>query len=466
MFVSVDIGQPVGQHCRSCVRGQQTGSPSAATTTPSSGPAPPGTRTWSSCGPPASRSSRWECSPGRGSSRRRASTTSPGSTRSWACCTRAASPWTSPPPPPPHRPGCRRHTRRSSPSIAMATRCGRAADRRGAPALPVYREHALALTAQLARRYHEHPALALWHVSNEYACHNLPCYCDTCAAAFRGWLRGRYGALEALNDAWGTAFWSQRYTDWDQVLPPRRTTTFRQPDAPARLRPVRLRHAARLLPAGEGRPRRALPRRAGDDELHDPHQLPAPRLPRLGPRAGRRQHRPLRHRVPRAPPRRARVRCRPHPRPGRRRTVDAHGALDERGQLAAGEPRQGAGADHPRQPCARRPRRRRHRVLPVAAVAGRLGEVPLRARPARRAGQRPLPRGVRARCHRGPARRAARLPGGGRRRRPVGLPGRVGGVRPSHAVGETSSTPWSGRPSTGCCGTAASPRTSCTRAPT
>ena len=97
------------------------------------------------------------------------------------------------------------------------------------PSSPVYREHALALTAQLARRYHEHPALALWHVSNEYACHNLPCFCDTCAAAFRGWLRGRYGALEALNDAWGTAFWSQRYTDWDQVLPPRHTTTFPNP---------------------------------------------------------------------------------------------------------------------------------------------------------------------------------------------------------------------------------------------
>ena len=72
---------------------------------------------------------------------------------------------------------------------ATATRCGRAAGRRGAPARRVYRDHALALTTQLAQRYHDHPALALWHVSNEYACHNLPCYCDTCAAAFRRWLR-------------------------------------------------------------------------------------------------------------------------------------------------------------------------------------------------------------------------------------------------------------------------------------
>ncbi|MEP6651026.1 MAG: beta-galactosidase [Lapillicoccus sp.] len=97
------------------------------------------------------------------------------------------------------------------------------------PTAAPYREHALALTTQLATRYHDHPALAMWHVSNEYACHNVPCYCDTCAGAFRVWLRERYDGLDALNDAWGTAFWSQRYTDWDQILPPRRTPTFANP---------------------------------------------------------------------------------------------------------------------------------------------------------------------------------------------------------------------------------------------
>ncbi|HET6968856.1 MAG TPA: beta-galactosidase [Ornithinibacter sp.] len=97
------------------------------------------------------------------------------------------------------------------------------------PSSPLYRELALALTDRLAARYHDHPALAMWHVSNEYACHNLPCYCDTCAVAFRGWLERRYTTLDALNDAWGTAFWSQRYTAWDDVLPPRLTTTFANP---------------------------------------------------------------------------------------------------------------------------------------------------------------------------------------------------------------------------------------------
>lgn len=90
------------------------------------------------------------------------------------------------------------------------------------PSSPIYREHALALCTALAERYHDHPALALWHVSNELGCHNARCYCDVSAAAFRAWLRRRYDDdIARLNDAWATAFWSQRYDDFEQVLPPR-----------------------------------------------------------------------------------------------------------------------------------------------------------------------------------------------------------------------------------------------------
>ncbi|MEJ3743825.1 beta-galactosidase [Actinomycetes bacterium KLBMP 9797] len=97
------------------------------------------------------------------------------------------------------------------------------------PSSPAYRQAAVRVTEQLARRYHGHPALAMWHVHNEYACHNPHCYCDVSAEAFRGWLRARYGDLDALNAAWGTAFWSQTYTDWAQVQPPRATTTSTNP---------------------------------------------------------------------------------------------------------------------------------------------------------------------------------------------------------------------------------------------
>lgn len=97
------------------------------------------------------------------------------------------------------------------------------------PSSPVYREHALRLVEQVARRYGEHPALALWHVSNELGCHNALCYDEDSAAAFRTWLEDRYTSIENLNAAWGTAFWSQRYGAWSEILPPRATLSIGNP---------------------------------------------------------------------------------------------------------------------------------------------------------------------------------------------------------------------------------------------
>jgi beta-galactosidase len=94
---------------------------------------------------------------------------------------------------------------------------------------PVYRRFASRIVGELAREFADHPALRIWHVHNEYACHVPACYCDQCAVAFRSWLRDRYGSAEALNDAWGTGFWSQRYGGFDEVLPPRVTPTFQNP---------------------------------------------------------------------------------------------------------------------------------------------------------------------------------------------------------------------------------------------
>lgn len=97
------------------------------------------------------------------------------------------------------------------------------------PSSPVYREFSLRLVEAVAEHYRDHPALALWHVSNELGCHNARCYCETSAVAFRRWLRNRYGTLDELNRAWATAFWSQRYTDWFEVQPPRLAPTFPNP---------------------------------------------------------------------------------------------------------------------------------------------------------------------------------------------------------------------------------------------
>ncbi|HWK76558.1 beta-galactosidase [Microbacterium sp.] len=88
------------------------------------------------------------------------------------------------------------------------------------PASRTYREHALAITRDIATRYAGHPAVRMWHVGNEYGQID---HGDEAAREFRIWLERRYGGIDALNAAWNTAFWSQRYDSFDEILPPRRT---------------------------------------------------------------------------------------------------------------------------------------------------------------------------------------------------------------------------------------------------
>lgn len=97
------------------------------------------------------------------------------------------------------------------------------------PSSPLFRDAALRLVDAVAARYGDHPGVALWHVSNELGCHNALCYCDVSAESFRRWLRAKYDTIEHLNTAWGTAFWSQSYGEWDEILPPRATLSSRNP---------------------------------------------------------------------------------------------------------------------------------------------------------------------------------------------------------------------------------------------
>jgi beta-galactosidase len=82
---------------------------------------------------------------------------------------------------------------------------------------PVYREKCRIMNTRLAERYKDHPALLLWHVSNEYG---GTCHCPLCEEAFREWLKARYGTLDTLNEQWWSAFWSHTYTDWSQIESP------------------------------------------------------------------------------------------------------------------------------------------------------------------------------------------------------------------------------------------------------
>jgi len=78
----------------------------------------------------------------------------------------------------------------------------------------LYHEHTRRIVSRMAQHYADHPAVIGWQIDNEFG---ERCYCPTCAEEFQTWLRGRYEALDELNQKWGTAFWSHVYNDWSEI---------------------------------------------------------------------------------------------------------------------------------------------------------------------------------------------------------------------------------------------------------
>ena len=89
---------------------------------------------------------------------------------------------------------------------------------------PGYRERALRITEAVTRHFGHHPSVVAWQTDNELGCHGTArCYCLYCERAFQSWLSQRFHDIERLNDAWGTAFWSQQYNEFSEISPPRDT---------------------------------------------------------------------------------------------------------------------------------------------------------------------------------------------------------------------------------------------------
>ena len=81
----------------------------------------------------------------------------------------------------------------------------------------------------LANHYKGHPQVIGWQLDNEFNCHMDVSYAPSDTIAFRRWCQERYRTLDVLNDSWGTKFWSQTYTDWEQIALPHPTPTYQNP---------------------------------------------------------------------------------------------------------------------------------------------------------------------------------------------------------------------------------------------
>ncbi len=94
--------------------------------------------------------------------------------------------------------------------------------------VPAYREYTRKIATAMAEHYGAHPDIIGWQIDNElgnvYSLDKGRCYCESCRTGFAAWLERQYGSLEALNRSWGTVFWSQEYSAWDQIVLPRRST--------------------------------------------------------------------------------------------------------------------------------------------------------------------------------------------------------------------------------------------------
>ncbi len=89
-----------------------------------------------------------------------------------------------------------------------------------------YRTHIRRYVTAFAAHFAANPHVVGWQVDNELGnSHDHLCYCPSCESRFQAWLEKKYGTIDVLNAAWGTAFWSQGYDRFQQILSPKATAS-------------------------------------------------------------------------------------------------------------------------------------------------------------------------------------------------------------------------------------------------
>ncbi len=95
----------------------------------------------------------------------------------------------------------------------------------------VYQQYAEKIVTRLVKHYADQPAIIAWQMDNEIGHEGSDqCYCEQCHLAFQDYLRDAYEEdIERLNEAYGTIFWGQTYTDFAQIPMPVHTVTTHNP---------------------------------------------------------------------------------------------------------------------------------------------------------------------------------------------------------------------------------------------
>ena len=84
---------------------------------------------------------------------------------------------------------------------------------------------------ELVEHYKDEESIVAWQIDNEIGHEGSDvCYCENCQKAFQNYLSKKFaGDIDALNETYGTTFWSQEYNDFDEIPTPTETITTHNP---------------------------------------------------------------------------------------------------------------------------------------------------------------------------------------------------------------------------------------------
>lgn len=96
---------------------------------------------------------------------------------------------------------------------------------------PVLYDYSEKIIRAMVSHYRAEPQVVAWQIDNEIGHEGSDlCWCPRCREAFRRFLRDKFGGdIHRLNEAYGTAFWSQEYNDFDEIPLPAPTVTTHNP---------------------------------------------------------------------------------------------------------------------------------------------------------------------------------------------------------------------------------------------